>query len=131
MIGNGYRRLPPKWEKLGKPVIFGVPTYSYCIVYDENNRLQVPWALVGPDIASENRFLGKPNLIFNKSLKSGLLSRDRVIEYEVTDRWQFSNQIFRKGSKLKYNLLVVQHFLRCLMQLKKSVLSKAWSLRFF
>ncbi len=93
------------WEKLGKPVIFGVPTYSYCIVYDENNRLQVPWALVSPDIASENRFLGKPNLIFNKSLKSGLLSRDRVIEYEVTDRWQFSNQIFPKGSKLKYNFV--------------------------
>ena len=93
------------WEKLGKPVIFGVPTYSYCIVYDENNRLKVPWALVSPDTASENRFLGKPNLLFNKSIKSGLFSRDRVIEYEVLDRWQFSNRIFRKGSKLKYNFV--------------------------
>ena len=36
------------WENLGKPVIFGVPTYSYCIVYDENNQLGVPWALIGP-----------------------------------------------------------------------------------
>ena len=93
------------WEKLGKPVIFGIPTYSYCIVYDENNRLKIPWALVSPDTASENRFLGKPNLIFNKSRKSGLFSRDRVIEYEVPDRWQFSNRTFRKGSKLKYNFV--------------------------
>lgn len=93
------------WESLGKPVIFGVPTYSYCIVYDENNRLGVPWALISPDTASENRFLGKPNLIFNKSIKSGLFSRDRVIEYEVPDRWQFSNRTFRKGSKLKYNFV--------------------------
>ncbi len=93
------------WEKLGKPVVFGVPTYSYCIVYDENDRLEVPWALVSPDTASENLFLGKPNLIFNKSRKSGLFSRDRVIEYEIPDRWQFSNRVFRKGSKLKYNFV--------------------------
>lgn len=94
-----------KWEKLGTPVVYGVPTYSYCVVYDHNSRLKIPWALVDPDTASENRAFELPAMKFNLTRQSKFFSRDRVVDYQASHRWQTSSQVFNEGSRLKYNFV--------------------------
>lgn len=94
-----------KWEQLGTPVIFGLPTYSYCVVYDHNSKLKIPWALVSPDTATESKALTEPSMTYNATDKSKLFSRDRVIDFKVAESWRFSNHLFKKGSRLKYNFV--------------------------
>ena len=94
-----------QWEQLGTPVIFGLPTYSYCVVYDHNTKLKIPWALVSPDTATEIKALSESSMSYNATHKSKFFSRDRVIDFDVKESWRFSNQLFKKGSKLKYNFV--------------------------
>ena len=95
------------YDDLGKPVIYGLPTYSYSIVYDQKGKMEIPWALISPDAATENLRLSRGNMTYNlsKGKRETTRTRDRVLTFEVTEKLRLSNQTFAKGSKVKYNFL--------------------------
>jgi len=95
------------YDQLNKPVIYGIPTYSYSIVYDHTGKMEIPWALISPDSATENLRLSRGSMTYNLSKGDGesTLSRDRVLKFQALEKVRFSNQSFQKGSTVKYNFL--------------------------
>jgi hypothetical protein len=95
------------YDQAGKPVIYGLPTYSYCIVYDESGKMRLSWALISPDSVTQNPRLSKAQMTYNESKGPLKLTRtrDRVLTFEVEEKLKFSNLAFGKGSRVKYNFL--------------------------
>jgi hypothetical protein len=93
-----------EWTRFKKPVIAGIPTYSYCILYDETGKMTVPWALYNPNSVSENKRLTLKNFYYNQSVE-GTLQRDRVISYESSDRFMFQSKGYNAGSQFRYNFI--------------------------
>jgi len=121
----------PRWDKLGKKWLIGTPTYSYCVFYNEEKKMKVPWALVAPDTASENRAFHPVKLDFNKGSRTKTMTRDRVLEYELKADMTFSNMTFRKGSKLKYNFLSVTALEEILTRIKSIPVKNAVGIAYF
>ena len=95
------------WDQLGRPVLFGLPTYSYSVFYDEKTKMKIPWAQVSPEFATQNQHMEMSLSTYNETgpKNSSYQSRDRLIEYTVPKKVTYSNITFRKGSKLRYNFL--------------------------
>ena len=101
------KKMVGHYDKLEKPIIYGIPTYSYCVLYDEMGKMRVPWAVVAPNSASENQRLRLQGLSYNQSGKGKdqMTTRDRVLSFHSLEKWRFSNMNFEPGSILKYNYL--------------------------
>jgi hypothetical protein len=101
------KKMVKHYDSLGKPVIYGIPTYSYCVLYDESGKMKVPWAVLAPNSATENHRLELEGLSYNQSGKGKekKVTRDRVLSFRSVEKWRFSNMKFEPGSILKYNYL--------------------------
>lgn len=107
---NWLKKMVTDWDKLEKPIVYGLPTYSYSILYDHNGQMRIPWAVHNPETITENRRFELQHFDFNRSGsgQESRMGRDRVISYVAMENFTFSNQNFDAGSRFKYNFISAQ-----------------------
>jgi hypothetical protein len=130
---NWLKKMVAAWDELEKPIVYGLPTYSYSILYDHTGQMRVPWAVYNPETITENRRFELQHFDFNRSGfgKESRMTRDRVLSYMAMERFSFSNQNFEKGSIFKYNFISAQALNEYIEAIKSSNAKYGHGVAFF
>ncbi|MBW7877307.1 MAG: hypothetical protein H3C47_15120 [Candidatus Cloacimonetes bacterium] len=91
------KRIVSEWDQLKVPLLIGLPTYSYCVLYDHHGNQAVPWAVTSPESISDNPVW--------KLISDNPQSNDRVLLWRAQKDFSFQRQPFKKGSSMKYNFV--------------------------
>ncbi len=91
------KRIVSEWDSLKVPMLIGLPTYSYCVLYDHQGVQAVPWAVTSPESISDNPVW--------KLISDNPQSADRVLLWRAQKDFSFQRQPFKKGSSMKYNFV--------------------------
>ena len=118
-----------KYQSLKTKVIYGLPTYSYCILYDQSGAMKIPWAVYNPNSITENPRFHQISSEYGVSNQEKMY--DRVISYQAKDAFSFKSQNFKKDSIMKYNYVSPSALSQYIEAIVSSVDNKDTDIAFF
>ncbi|PCJ17212.1 MAG: hypothetical protein COB02_14290 [Candidatus Cloacimonadota bacterium] len=118
-----------RYQQLDTKIVYGLPTYSYNVLYNDKGKMKVPWAVYNPNSITENKRFKLISSIYGLSKKKSM--HDRVISYEAKDTFSFKSQSFKKHSIMKYNYISPSALAQYIEAIKSTVKTKDTNIAFF